>query len=129
MFGLMAASVALVAFARLTDQALTGVVTESPVTAERIITLEGTRSTGVHVLDATGQSIAFSSDDKAGFIDVIWNAVSRERIVQDVAGNPPVRLVRRENGHTAIIDPATDWKIELIGYGKDNVAAFASLID
>jgi len=130
MFGLMAASVALVAFARLTDQPLTGVAQESAVQAERSIILEGTRSTGVHVIDdLTGQSIAYSGDDKAGFIDVIWNAINRERIVQDVAGNPSLRLVRRENGHTAIIDPATGWKIELIGYGKDNVAAFATLID
>jgi hypothetical protein len=40
-----------------------------------------------------------------------------------------LRLVRRANGHTAIIDPATDWSIELIGYGADNIAAFARLLD
>lgn len=129
MFGLMAASVALVSFAQITDRPLTGVPADSAVVAEKTITLEGTRSTGVKVLDATGTQIAFSGDDKAGFIDVIWNSVNRERMVQDVAGNPDLRLVRRENGHTAIIDPATGWKIELIGYGKDNVAAFATLLD
>ena len=41
----------------------------------------------------------------------------------------PVRIVERENGHVAVIDDTTGWKIELIGYGQDNVAAFARLID
>ncbi|MEJ6396656.1 photosynthetic complex assembly protein PuhC [Yoonia sp. 208BN28-4] len=129
MFGLMFASVALVTFAKVTDQPLTGVRDTSPVIKEVAITLEGNRSDGVNIIDPTGTIIAHSSDDKAGFIDVIWNSVTRERIVQDIISNDPLRLVRRENGHTAIIDPATGWSIELIGYGQDNVAAFASLLD
>ena len=129
MFALMAASLAIVSFAVLTDQPLRGVPNESPVVAERAITLEGTRTTGIRVLDATGAEIAFSQADRAGFIDVIWVAISRERKVQGVQGNPDMRLVRRANGHTAIIDPATGWSIELIGYGKDNIAAFARLLD
>lgn len=129
MFALMAASLAIVSFAVLTDQPLRGVPNESPIVAERAITLEGTRTTGIRVLDAAGAEIAFSQADRAGFIDVIWVAISRERKVQGVTGNPDMRLVRRANGHTAIIDPATDWSIELIGYGKDNIAAFARLLD
>ena len=129
MFALMAASLALVTFARVTDQPLRGVPAPSKIAAERLITLEGTRNTGIRVMDAQGAEIAFSKDDKAGFIDVIWVAVTRERKVQGVTGNPPLTLVRRENGHTAIIDPATNWSIELIGYGADNIAAFARLLD
>lgn len=129
MFALMAASLAIVSFAVLTDQPLRGVPNESPIVAERAITLEGTRTTGIRVLDAAGTEIAFSQTDRAGFIDVIWVAISRERKVQGVTGNPDMRLVRRANGHTAIIDPATGWSIELIGYGKDNIAAFARLLD
>lgn len=129
MFGLMAASLAIVSYARMTDQPLTGVPAHSDVVVERAITLAGTRNEGVRVLDAAGADIAQSWNDKAGFIDVIWVSVSRERKVQGVTGNPPLRLVRRENGHTAIIDPATNWSIELIGYGQDNVAAFARLLD
>lgn len=129
MFALMAASLALVAFAQLTNQPLRGVVAANAVVAQRSITLQGTRSTGVTVLNDAGAQIAFSGQDKAGFIDVIWVSVMRARKLQGVTGNPPLTLVRRENGHTAIIDPATDWSIELIGYGADNVAAFARLID
>lgn len=129
MFSLMAASLAIVAFARITEQPLRGVPALAPIAAERAITLDGTRSEGVAVLDQTGAQIAFSGTDKAGFIDVIWVSVMRERKVQGVAGNPPLTLVRRTDGRTAILDPATGWSIELIGYGADNVAAFARLID
>ncbi|MBD3665029.1 photosynthetic complex assembly protein PuhC [Sulfitobacter aestuariivivens] len=129
MFGLMIASLALVAYAQLTDQPQRGVPVHSDIVAERSITLAGTRSDGVAVLNAAGTQIAHSTADKAGFIDVIWVGVMRERKIQGAPLDAPVRLVRRANGHTAIIDDTTNWSIELIGYGQDNVAAFARLID
>jgi putative photosynthetic complex assembly protein len=129
MFGLMAATLAIVTFARVTDQPLRGVPAPSAIAQEMEIRLIGSRSDGVTVENAAGTEIASSARDKAGFIDVIWNSVTRERKVQGVDGNPSLRLVRRENGQTAIIDPATNWSIELIGYGADNVAAFARLLD
>lgn len=129
MFGLMAATLALVSFARITDQPLRGVPAASAIVKEMPISLIGSRSGQVTVEDANGIEIAASARDNAGFIDVIWNSIARERKVQGVTDNQALRLVRRENGHTAIIDPATGWSIELIGYGKDNVAAFARLLD
>ena len=81
--------------------------------------------TASRFLDEQGKQIAHSNDHKAGFIDVIWVTTTRERIVQDTDTQAPLRLVRRENGHVAILDDATGWSIELIGYGQDNVAAFA----
>ena len=129
MFTLMLAAVALVGYARLTDRPVTSQVAHSDIVQERAITLIGTRSDGVQVYGSDGSKLAHSKDEKAGFIDVIWLSVNRERLVQDVPSNAPVRLVRRANGHVAVIDDTTGWKIELIGYGQDNVAAFAKLID
>lgn len=129
MFGLMAATLGIVTFAQLTDQPLRGVPEDSAIVAERSIILEGTHSDGVRVLDANGTQIAYSQDNKAGFIDVIWVGTQRNRKVAGITDNPPLNLVRLENGRIAIIDPATDWSIELIGYGADNVAAFARLLD
>ncbi len=129
MFALMAVSVALVAYAQWADVPLTGVAPDSPIINERAITLSGDHKNGFAVIDDQGQQIAHSKKGKNGFIDVIASSIARERKVNGVTGNDPLRLVRRENGHVAVIDPASDWKIELIGYGKDNVAAFATLID
>jgi len=119
----------VVAFAQWTDQPQRGVPAHSDIVVERSIILSGNRSDGVAVLDTTGAQIAHSNTNKAGFIDVIWVGIMRERKVQGAPLDAPVRLVRRENGHTAIIDDTTNWSIELIGYGQDNVAAFARLID
>jgi len=55
--------------------------------------------------------------------------IDRERLVAGVAGTPPLQIVRRENGNVAILDPSTGMATELIGYGRDNVAAFAKLLD
>ena len=73
--------------------------------------------------------IASSSKNKAGFIDVVWVAVMRERKVQGTDATAPIRIVRREGGRVDVIDDTTGWTLELIGYGQDNVAAFATLID
>ncbi|MEP0964707.1 MAG: photosynthetic complex assembly protein PuhC [Roseobacter sp.] len=129
MFALMVGAVALVGYARLTDRPVIAVAPHSDIVSEVAITLIGNRSDGVQVLDADGIKLAHSNDNKAGFIDVIWLSVNRERLVQDVPSDAPVRLVKRANGHVAVIDDTTGWKIELIGYGQDNVAAFAKLID
>lgn len=129
MFALMIGAVALVAYARLTDRPVSSVAPHSKIVAERAITLIGTRSEGVQVFGADGTKLAHSNDELAGFIDVIWLSVNRARLLQDVPSDAPVRLVKRANGHVAVIDDTTGWKIELIGYGQDNVAAFAKLID
>ena len=129
MFTLMVAAVLLVAYARLTDRPVIGVAPHSDIVAEIPITLVGNRSDGVAVLDAQGKQIAHSNDHKAGFIDVIWGTTTRERMVQETDREALLRLVRRENVHLAILDDATGWSIELIGYGQYNVAAFAKLID
>ncbi len=129
MFALMIAAIALVSYARLTGREVTSVAPHSDVLREISVTLTGTRSDGVAVLDRNGSHIAHSSLNKSGFIDVIWVSVMRERALHNVSPSEPIRVVRRENGHTAVIDDTTGWKIELIGYGQDNVAAFARLVD
>ena len=129
MFGLMIGAVALVGYAKLTDRPVIAVAPHSDIEKEVAITLIGNRSDGVQVLGPDGQALAHSNDHKAGFIDVIWLSVNRNRLLQNVPSDAPVRVVKRANGHVAVIDDTTGWKIELIGYGQDNVAAFAKLID
>ncbi|KIN75461.1 photosynthetic complex assembly protein PuhC [Sulfitobacter guttiformis] len=128
MFSLMAASLALVAFAKLTGMPPTAIASLPEIVAERTVTFAGDRSSGIVLLDEAGTEIATSTEDKAGFIDVVWVAVMRERKVQQTDPNAPIRIVRRDGGRVDVIDDSTGWQLELIGYGKDNVAAFARLI-
>ena len=129
MFCLMLISLALVSYAQWTDHPNTGVVTVSPIEKEVTVSLVGDRSKGVAVLDMNGNQLAHSNLNKSGFIDVIWVSIMRHRTVQNKDMSAPIRIIRRQNGQTAILDDATDWSIELIGYGQDNVAAFAKLVD
>ena len=129
MFGLMAATLSIVAYAQWFDVPNRGVLIEAPITQSLEIVMVGDRSGIYEVMTIDGQLIASSSDEKAGFIGVMGRVIDRERFVHDLTGNAPITVVRRENGNIAIIDDTTDLSVELIGYGADNVAAFAKLLD
>jgi putative photosynthetic complex assembly protein len=130
MFALMLASVAIVAYAQWSGAPNAGVLVEAPIVQERSIILTGGRDMTFAVTDATtGEVIGNSADPLDGFLGVIGRVFERDRLVKDIDGNPPVRVVRRENGNIAVIDDATGLVVELIGYGADNVAAFAKLLD
>lgn len=128
-FGLMLATVSLVAWAQLTNQPKTGVLIEAPVVQELSFTFVGDRSGTYQMFDLDGQLVASSTDDMAGFIGVMGRSIERVRMVRNIPLDTPLRVVRRDNGHIAIIDDATGMVTELIGYGDDNVAAFARLVD
>lgn len=128
MFGLMAFSIALVAYAQLSDHPNTGVLVEAPVVESRSVTLSSRGLGSYDVFDGT-TLIASSDDPLGGFYGVVGRILERRRNLHGVDLALPVDVVRRENGHVAILDPETDFTIELIGYGADNVAAFASLLD
>ena len=129
MFALMIASLGIVAYAQWMDVPQRGVLVEAPVVQSLDVVLEGDRSGVYTVSTLDGTQIASSADEKGGFIGVMGRVIDRERFVHDLSGNAPISIVRRENGNIAIIDETTDLRVELIGYGKDNVAAFANLLD
>lgn len=129
MFALMIASLSVVAYAQWFNVPNRGVLVEAPVVASRDVILTGDSRGVFDVSTPDGLQIASSTDHLGGFIGVMGRVIDRARLNYDVAGNPPVTIVRRENGNVAILDDATGLRVELIGYGKDNVAAFAKLLD
>ena len=129
MFALMVSSLAIVAYAQWWDVPNRGVLVEAPIVQSRDIVITGNREGVYQVRDAGGTLLASSSNDKAGFIGVIGRIVDRKRLVYGLDGNQPLQVVRRDNGNIAIIDETTAMSVELIGYGADNVAAFARLLD
>lgn len=128
MFTLMVLSVAIVAFAQLTNRPNVGVLEAAPVVDSRDVTLVA-HGLGSYDVLAGGHRVAGSDDDRGGFYGVIGRILDRRRQVMGADPAAPIQVVRRANGHIAILDPETDFTIELIGYGADNVAAFARLLD
>ncbi len=129
MFALMVASLGIVAYAQWFDVPQRGVLIEAPVVQSRDVVLTGDREGTYQVYDTGGVLITSSADALNGFIGVLGRAIERERRVRSLPLDAPIQVVRRENGHVAVIDASTDNVFELIGYGKDNVAAFAKLLD
>ena len=129
MFGLMAASLLMVAYAQWNDVPNRGVLVEAPIVETLEIVMVGDRTGTYQVTTPAGEVLASSSDHKAGFLGVIGRVIERQRFVHGIEGNPSLEVVRRENGNIAVVDDSTDLSVELIGYGKDNVAAFAKLLD
>ncbi|MBI1417139.1 MAG: photosynthetic complex assembly protein [Limimaricola sp.] len=129
MFALMIVSVALVAFAQWARLPDVGQITDTSVAAKLDFVMTGdTRSGQYQVLDTSGRVLGSTSDDKAGFIGVIGRVVDRERMQRGVVGNPPLHLIRHDNGTYAITDDATGMVVELVAYGADNQAAFGRLL-
>lgn len=129
MFSLMAASLALVAYAQWFDVPNTGVIERAPVARQMSLQFETSREGVSTVYDEDGVQIAHSADDLMGFVGVMGIVIKRERLVADTPNIAPVTLIERTNGTYAIEDPETGWSVELVGYGADNVAAFAGLLN
>ncbi|MFQ6551087.1 photosynthetic complex assembly protein PuhC [Aestuariibius insulae] len=129
MFSVMALSLAMVTFATLTDRPKVGVLAGSAIVKDVTILMKGDRNGKVTVFNTDGVEIARSDESRNGFISVMWRMLDRKRMLNDADPDAPVRVALLENGHVSVIDDATDFSVELIGYGKDNVAAFQRLID
>lgn len=126
LFLLAIASLAMVTWARMTDQPLTGVPPGAEVVHQRTISLIGGGAQAVTVLDDTGAVMADLAH--GGFVTVIQNGLQRARLVQGVPADLPIRIVEYANGRLAAHDDHTGWSVELGAFGADNRAAFERLM-
>ncbi len=127
MLGLAVSALAITTFAVLTDRPHVGSPAPGKVVAQRALILEGKSAQAVTVRAADGTLIA--DMDHGGFVTVIQNAIQRARTVARVQGNPPIRIVRYDNGRLVAEDPASGASIELYAFGGDNKAAVERLLD
>lgn len=126
LFFLAALSLAMVTWARLTDQPLSAVPPDAEVVHERTIRLMGGGAQAVTVLDENGTVLADMAH--GGFVTVIQNGLQRTRLVHGVPADLPIRIVAYANGRLTAHDDVTGWSVELGSFGGDNRAAFERLI-
>jgi putative photosynthetic complex assembly protein len=124
-------SLAIASYARLTGMQpiATPPDDSTPAVAERMIQIKGNLDASATVWTPGGELVAEFGPMEAGFISGVHRALARERMLAKVEGNPPVRLVRYADGRLGLRDPATGWRVELIGFGDTNRDAFAALLD
>ncbi|MDR7125627.1 photosynthetic complex assembly protein PuhC [Pseudotabrizicola sp. 4114] len=127
MFALAMITLAIVSLSVVTNRPHVGVPPAATAVQERWLVLEGKSAQAVVVRDADGTLLM--DLPHGGFITVIQSAMARARLVAQIPGNPPMRVVRYDNGRLVAEDPATGWSAELYAFGGDNKAAFERLLD
>ena len=121
--------VALVSWARITGQTPAAMPPDNRVIQERTIHLFGEMSGAARVLDASGSVIAELDPSQGGFVAGVARSLTMKRNQAGIDPAAPVRLLRFEDGRLGLRDDFTGWRAELIGFGKDNTAAFAKLLE
>lgn len=123
------ATTAMVAVARITGAPPAALPPDVPIAEQRVIHLFGDMSGAARVLDQHGQVIVTFGPGEGGFISGVARSLSRVRDQAGVDPGAPVRLVRFDDGRLALRDDITGWRAELVGFGRDNLAAFARLLE
>lgn len=92
----------------------------------RFIDLDGG---SVSVVDATSNTeIMQLLTGEGGFMRSVMRGFVRERKSQGLGPEVPFELTVWEDGLVSLIDPATNRRVELSAFGRDNVAAFTRLL-
>ena len=127
---LVASCLVLVTYARVTDRPLEAKPVDGPIAQERVLHIVADNVSGAATIyDGDGALIADLPPTKGGFVAGIWRALVFERQKAGVDPDAPVRLMRFADGRLALKDDDSGTRFELVGFGRDNAAAFARLLD
>ena len=125
---LIFATTGIVAYATWTDQPKAGQPPAGKIVAERMITVDIKPRGAAIVYDEAGALVHEFGQGEAGFMDAIFRAVAYERKKSGAEHSGPVTIARLDTGRHVLIDPNTGWKMQLIGYGANNVEPFVFLL-
>jgi putative photosynthetic complex assembly protein len=132
MFVLCVCVLIIVSYARITDrplEAMPPTEAEAPPVQERMIRIFGEMDGSARVLAEDGTVIAEFGPDEGGFVAGIYRVLERERGAVGLHASEPIRLVRFSDGRIGLRDDHTDFRAELFGFGADNEAVFARLLE
>jgi putative photosynthetic complex assembly protein len=85
-------------------------------------------SGAVDVLEG-GKQVAVLPSGYEGFVRVVLRSFTRDRKLRGLGREEPFRIRRHADGRLSIEDRATFRTVDLAGFGADNIAAFAKLIE
>ena len=129
MLGLVLIALALTTFAVVTDRPHEAQVHTAPGLKSMLIEIKDREDGGTQITDMNGVVLSDTTREASGFLSVVQNALKFQRKQHGVTGNPPVHLIRFADGRIGLRDDATDWKINLIGFGQDNARVWREIID
>jgi len=102
---------------------------EAAVAERARVVLSGTAGQGVDVRDPESDEVLTRlAPGKDGFVGGVIRVLEFERDRHGITGNPPVDLIRWDDGRYSLFDPATGWRMEFQGFGQENLAQVARLL-
>lgn len=126
---LVASALAIATFARVTGMEPAAMPPQSEIVQQRALVIYGDMAGAARVFDTEGTLITDLDPTQGGFISGVWRALARVRTTYDVDIHAPLQLLRFADGRLALRDDLTGWRAELQGFGRDNRAAFARLLE
>jgi len=126
---LIAASIALAAYAQLTGFDATPSPVETRATS-LALQFKDRPNGAISVINAeTGKTIKVIPPKSNGFIRGALRGLARERKLMDMSRKAPFRLTLWENGRLSLTDTATNERIYLEAFGRTNRKAFAKILE
>jgi putative photosynthetic complex assembly protein len=102
---------------------------EAAVAGKVTVVLAEPEGGGVELRAPGGEAaLATLAPGSDGFLRGVIRVLGFERNRAGIEGNPPVELIRWDDGRTSLHDPATGWRMEFQGFGKENLATVARLM-
>ncbi|GAA0728290.1 photosynthetic complex assembly protein PuhC [Sphingomonas japonica] len=84
---------------------------------------------GVRIDRVGGASTIIHPGEQSGFVRGVMRGMARDRRMRGIGSTPPFTLTLWANGGLSLTDTATGRIIELNGFGLDNRATFAKLLE
>jgi putative photosynthetic complex assembly protein len=126
--GLILFSIVAVVIGQMTER---GLVMTAPaaMVEERSLTFEKLPTGELAIRDGEDERmVALLPEGKDGFILGVLRGLNRTRAVTRTSGPEVYVLTRWDDGRLSLTDPLTDERIDVNGFGRDNLAAFAQLL-
>jgi putative photosynthetic complex assembly protein len=77
----------------------------------------------------SGETLTRMSSGEGAFLRGVVRSLVRQRRGMDSSIPAMFELTRYDDGRIVLSDPATTESIDLIAFGRDNIAVFAALMD
>ena len=98
---------------------------DAEVIAKTTLHFRDLPSGAVGVISAENGQMIAQVQGQAGFVRGILRALARDRRIRQISSDDAFELVSHSDGRLTLIDLATNNRIDLESFGKDNAAEFA----
>jgi putative photosynthetic complex assembly protein len=102
---------------------------EGPTTQLRELRFADRDDGAVSVIDAHGGRVIETLHGEQGFVRGVLRGLAQERVRRGLGDERPFLLIVGGDGRLALIDPATQRRVDLESFGRGNAAAFARWLD